>query len=253
MSGVTKAGYPFIVFLIGLLAIARPTFSAAEISLGWDNRAATMEQDTYAKRITISQAARLDEGSAIQIVKAHPSQKGASLGAYLAQKSSVPAIRELGWSATKSGHDWIVEYSMHVSGLTNATIYRWRVTPAHEVTPVNGHAMGVTLQPKVVRAQPKATPPAAWTRDATLVEASIEDWLQGSDADRLASAGLLLLPLVERLDPEAIPETRATFEGFARAGAEMMSDCMTRRGRTLAKPEAVMASAVARICYMEIR
>ena len=245
------------VVLIGILAIAWPTLGSTEISVSdRDIRAATVAQDMHAKKIMVSQATRLDEGSAIQIVKAHPSQKGASLGAHLAQKSSVPAIRELGWSATKSGHDWIVEYSMHVSGLTNATIYRWRVSPAREVTSVNGHAMGVTKSgspPRRDRVQPTMKTPPPSNQDPLLGETSMAGWLESSDADKLASARLLLLPLVERLDPEAIPDTRESFEGFARAGAEMMADCMTRRGRTLPRPEVVMASAVARICYMEIR
>ena len=205
------------------------------------------------QRITIAQATRLDEGSAIGIVKAYPSKQGPLLGEYLTQKFSVPARRELGWSATKTGDDWIVEYSVQVSGLNNPTIYRWRVTSAHDVTPVNGHAMGVTRQPDAVRAQPRTIPPPVWTKGATLAEASMADWLLGSDADRLASAGLLVLPLIERLDPEAIPDTRASIEGFTRAAAEMLEACMTRRGRTLAKPEVVMTPAVARICYLEIR
>lgn len=250
-----------IVFIIGLLATTTVTFGAAEnLVAGEATPAVTVVQDSQANNIAIAQATSLNESGAIRTVKSHPGKDGVPLGQYLEKKSSAPAVRDLGWSAAKDGQNWIVQYSIHVKGLSSPTIYRWRVTPANEVTPINGHALDVTPQrPKAilpqnsVRAQPKAKTPPARSNGGTLVEGNMADWLQASDTDRVASARLLLLPLVEELDPHAIPSSRDSFEGFARAGAEMMEKCMTRRGRTLRKAEAVMTSAVARLCYLEIR
>jgi hypothetical protein len=89
-----------------------------------------------------------------QAVERLPCVKDGTVGANLKQRAAIPAATDLGWKteATVSARkDWlhslpsddgfIVERSLLI--LRSPTVWRWHVSPAGVVTPVNGHAIGL--------------------------------------------------------------------------------------------------------------
>ena len=80
----------------------------------------------------------------IQAVKESPYVKGGTIEERLKQKTSAPAVSDLGWSKKTAQDGFVVEKTIHVRGLRSPTIYRWSVSLTGAVRPINGHAISLS-------------------------------------------------------------------------------------------------------------
>lgn len=80
--------------------------------------------------------------TAEQKVKALPAIKGGTVGEYLDEQASVPAIKDAGWYTYSEGGGTRIERVMYLGRLQ--VIYRWRVEVDGTVKAVNGKALSIT-------------------------------------------------------------------------------------------------------------
>ncbi len=87
---------------------------------------------------------QIDFSSAIDIVKNTTSSNGSTLEIFFKKKVSIPAVKDLGWEASKVNGDFIVKKTIQVDGLRSPTVYKWSVSGKGIIEPLNGHAIGAT-------------------------------------------------------------------------------------------------------------
>lgn len=80
-----------------------------------------------------------------QAVRAQRAVKGGTVGDYLDNLASKPVVVHSDWVARPGNSGaFSIEFLAKLSTLSSPTIYRWSVTPSGQVTPLNGHAIGIT-------------------------------------------------------------------------------------------------------------
>lgn len=95
-------------------------------------------------QLTIQEEDGRTSSLALTTIKNLPCVHGGTIDQCFANKTSAPAVQDMGWSTKVSQNGYVVEKTIHVDGLSSPTIYRWEVTDAGEVAAVNGHAIGIT-------------------------------------------------------------------------------------------------------------
>lgn len=196
------------------------------------------------------------ELDAIRVVRAYPSSTGGTIGSRLAQKVSLPAVRELGWKVLKENNSWTVEYRTEIANLRSPTIYRWRLDAQSGVKPVNGHAIEVTAgaMDKGDASAPGSTNRSFQTNAGDHQSAeTLANWIRRPKQKRIEVATAAFLGFALNFDPEAVPDERGAINGFKRAGGEMLEECMTRLGQTHRDPSSVSTSSAGLQCYRNLR
>ncbi|MFZ1492400.1 MAG: hypothetical protein WAU60_03195 [Candidatus Competibacter denitrificans] len=93
---------------------------------------------TNSGQYTVARAREL-----IDTAKRQPCIQGGTVDECIAKKIA-PAVHELPWHVNADKDGYIVEKSIQIEGLSSPTTYRWRITADGTVSPVNGHAIGIT-------------------------------------------------------------------------------------------------------------
>lgn len=85
-----------------------------------------------------------NEGEPIDIVRRSFCQQGGTIDECLIKKTTIPAVTDLGCTMREIDDGFIVEKEIKIKGLQSSTVYRWHVSRLGNITPANGHAIGIS-------------------------------------------------------------------------------------------------------------
>jgi hypothetical protein len=82
--------------------------------------------------------------NAITRVKNSLCKQGGTVHECFSNKTSIPAVTDLGWTVAEDNDGLVVQKEIKLQGLRSSTIYRWHVSPSGNIEASNGHAITIS-------------------------------------------------------------------------------------------------------------